>query len=314
MEEAVTFEIEKNREASRRKIQERRRAAEAQEQEEIHDVSGESDASIDSPDDLISAKHSGADGKPKRRRTTRAMISPRNHEKAKEIGLRAMIGINELTKKLYQNCTIQDTGTKELDDDKHRLTVNEVQEICLGPFNVVEASERNALLPELVHPSQTNRDRALAEIVATIPTEGRAEALSDRRKVKEAAKNFDNKIRYAGEGLWSLKGLKTKLHHHQVSTNGLYSPRTPLLMIPSGHGCCLDGQSNTTIYVCFTILTLVVSARARKVQKASTWRSSLRHHGIWEDHQRASEYIGWPNAGSNRDKNRNSSCRSESSS
>ncbi|KAJ5587530.1 uncharacterized protein N7459_003295 [Penicillium hispanicum] len=248
LEDTVQFEFEKIQELSRQKIRESRIIARTlkKNDEDNEDCGGQSSSreiGIDSSstsdileetlneglrslekDSAASIEHERSATKreaenaqaPKDKPQRGPKISARDHEKAKEIGLRRMIGVNRLTKKLYNKHMVDDGKQDVHHGKKHTLTEKEVQEICLGNSNIVASAQKNASTPELTYSTLKNRDKALAETVAHIPAKDRAEAMSDKRMITKAVKNFDHPPKFDGKGHWALKGFKANLYSYQA--------------------------------------------------------------------------------------------------
>jgi hypothetical protein len=96
-----------------------------------------------------------------------------------------------------------------------RLSEKELQSIFVHS-DIIESARINSELPAAPGFTSRNRQVALEEMVASIPTEDQAEARSDKFRINEAIKQFDYKPKSDEKGGWKVKGLKSSLYHHQV--------------------------------------------------------------------------------------------------
>jgi hypothetical protein len=56
----------------------------------------------------------------------------------------------------------------------------------------------------------------LQELIASIPSEDQAAAVSDKREILKAITKFGIRPRADGDGGWLFPGMNTSLFHHQV--------------------------------------------------------------------------------------------------
>lgn len=73
--------------------------------------------------------------------------------------------------------------------------------------------------------TKMDKNKALTELIASIPAEDQNDAKSDKKKILEATRKFTRSARSDGNGGWKIKGLKTSLYHYQVRhalRNGLF--------------------------------------------------------------------------------------------
>lgn len=82
--------------------------------------------------------------------------------------------------------------------------------------NVVANAQANSSLPAIPVMAGKDKQKALTELVASIPSADQAEAKSDKQLVLNASRKFTNRARADGEGGWKIKGLLTSLYHYQV--------------------------------------------------------------------------------------------------
>lgn len=152
-------------------------------------------------------------------------MKPSNKDKMKsmELGLRRMVGTNQLTTELYGIVPSLDqkkekAGQKKSRKKTTRLSERELESLW-KPTDIISSSEANAALPEIPTFKAMDKSKALTELIASIPAlspNDQAAAKSDRQRILEATRKFDHKPSSDGKGLWKVKGLNTSLLHHQV--------------------------------------------------------------------------------------------------
>jgi hypothetical protein len=160
-------------------------------------------------------KHSATAPKRKPSNRIRLKRSKREQERAKKIGLC----------KLFTPAKRRFDGTQasprfpEMERQSKtrttRLSEKELQSIFVHS-DIIESARINSELPAAPGFTSRNRQVALEEMVASIPTEDQAEARSDKFRINEAIKQFDYKPKSDEKGGWKVKGLKSSLYHHQV--------------------------------------------------------------------------------------------------
>lgn len=82
--------------------------------------------------------------------------------------------------------------------------------------DIITQGHANSSRPAIPTMTGKNKEKALTELVASIPTSDRVEAKSDRKLVLEATRKFTNLVRADGNGGWKIKGMQTSLYHYQV--------------------------------------------------------------------------------------------------
>ncbi|PWY79259.1 hypothetical protein BO70DRAFT_338462 [Aspergillus heteromorphus CBS 117.55] len=82
--------------------------------------------------------------------------------------------------------------------------------------SVVGDAHGSAALREIPHLVKFDKEKALTDIVASIPAADKKEARSDKRKVLEATRKFSYGVKSDGKLGWKIKGLKTSLYHFQL--------------------------------------------------------------------------------------------------
>ena len=88
----------------------------------------------------------------------------------------------------------------------------------LGRTNIVAAAQANASKPDMPTFSAKNKEKALKELIASIPSSDRANVTSDRNAIMEATKKFKGigAMRADGHGGWLLRGMASSLYNHQL--------------------------------------------------------------------------------------------------
>lgn len=82
--------------------------------------------------------------------------------------------------------------------------------------SLFEDAHTNSLLPEIPGFTSKNKTKALFELTASIPTKDQKAAVSDKQQVLKATRKFTKSATSDGKGGWKIRGLKTRLYHHQV--------------------------------------------------------------------------------------------------
>ncbi|GFF45695.1 DNA repair protein RAD5 [Aspergillus udagawae] len=82
--------------------------------------------------------------------------------------------------------------------------------------DVIADAQANAGLPAIPISNSKNKETALTELVASIPSADQQQAKSDKQAILDATTKFRNKARSDGKGGWRIKGMKTSLFHHQL--------------------------------------------------------------------------------------------------
>lgn len=88
--------------------------------------------------------------------------------------------------------------------------------LSLLSTNLVEEAQSNASLPAIPTFSKANKQKALAELIASIPNADHKETTSDKKDIIEASKRFQPSARTDGNNGWKIRGIKSSLYHYQV--------------------------------------------------------------------------------------------------
>lgn len=103
-------------------------------------------------------------------------------------------------------------GRKDKESEKPTFDLDN-----LLAFNVVETAHTNASLPAIPSFTEKDKEKALLQLIASIPAADQAQAKTDMQTILEATRKFIPSARSDGQGGWKIKGMKTSLYHYQVS-------------------------------------------------------------------------------------------------
>ena len=84
--------------------------------------------------------------------------------------------------------------------------------------DVVASAHASAMEPEGPRMTGKNKQKALAQLVASLPASDQAAAKSDRKLIEDASRQFTSSAKSDDLGGWKIKGLKTSLLHYQVGS------------------------------------------------------------------------------------------------
>ena len=82
--------------------------------------------------------------------------------------------------------------------------------------NAIANAKANASKPSIPSFSSKAREKALQELIASIPSADQEVALTDKGAILNAITKFNKKPRADGNGGWQFYGMSTSLFHHQV--------------------------------------------------------------------------------------------------
>lgn len=185
------------------------------EEECVNEVSDlEDPRATDKPDmEIVATKFAAA-----KRKDTRP--SKARMKQARNVALQALLSKNGAQDKWKSNQSQTESAKKVNKNVKGKsqnsptfLSDEEIRSIFEN--NTGYKSANQPLPPGFVS-TQKNKRKAFAERIASIPTEGKAEARADRALLDEATKTFNPSARPDGEGKWKIRGLKTSLMANQV--------------------------------------------------------------------------------------------------
>lgn len=94
--------------------------------------------------------------------------------------------------------------------------------------NVVGTAHESSLLPGIPAMAEKDKQKALTQLVATIPSEDQSKAKSDKQIILDSTRKFTNPARSDGQGGWKIKGMLTSLYHYQVWLFLFHAPETKL--------------------------------------------------------------------------------------
>lgn len=118
---------------------------------------------------------------------------------------------------------------------KRRSKANDVDFGSLFQTDIIADAHESSTKP--VHTfTKKNKDSALAELIASIPTADRKDAVPDKRLILEATRKFTRPAKSDGNGGWRIKGMETSLYNYQV--------RFPCLCSLRKTNCFIDPRSS----------------------------------------------------------------------
>lgn len=195
-------------------------------------------------------------------------LTPREKARAMEFGLRNMIGVNEIAERLYMTKTTrkQTENTENSPEDtqvKRRkvrtLTPEEVLRARkLVVYKILESARLNGYVLTKPLPKLGDKEKAVAEIVASLPFSDGSETLSKEKVMTKAIRLFDHKPRSNKKNEWNLSGLKSRLYRFQVL----------------GVSWMVRLRS-AWIFTYLANANILSTARAGKVADSSIWRSGV---------------------------------------
>lgn len=101
---------------------------------------------------------------------------------------------------------------------KAKSKANEVDLDSLFGSDIIKDGQSNAQSASVPTFTNGDKNKALSELIASIPTESQEEAKPDKQAVLDATKKFNLRVKSDKKGGWKHRDLKTSLYHHQVST------------------------------------------------------------------------------------------------
>jgi hypothetical protein len=93
---------------------------------------------------------------------------------------------------------------------------NEINLETLFGSDIIGDAQVNSTMGVIPTFTSGNKQKALTELIASIPTAGRDEGKPDKQAVIEATRKFARRVRSDKKGGWRLSGLKNSLYHHQL--------------------------------------------------------------------------------------------------
>ncbi|KIX92928.1 uncharacterized protein Z520_11404 [Fonsecaea multimorphosa CBS 102226] len=137
---------------------------------------------------------------------------------------------------------------------KQRPNLSNIQ--SLGRTNIVSAAQANASRPDMPTFTSSNKDQALKELIASIPSAERGTASSDRTAVLEATKKFKGRgaVRSDNHGGWRLRGMESSLYNHQLLGAAFMRERETGDAKPKGGLVCDEMGFGKTIQMIANIL------------------------------------------------------------
>ncbi|PYH97546.1 hypothetical protein BO71DRAFT_447895 [Aspergillus ellipticus CBS 707.79] len=179
-----------------------------------------------------------------RRKNKTNKVSSNETRRSMDFGLRVLLGHETkkgLSKKSRKRklgasggAEYQGPGDKSKGD---QMSAKEYIEFLLSS-TVISDAHNSASLQEIPLLKGYDKQKALTELVASIPAEGLETARSDKKKVLEATRMFSRRVRSDGKLGWKLKGLKTSLFHFQLLGAAFMRRRETVTQPPFGGLFC----------------------------------------------------------------------------
>lgn len=233
-EERVLFAKQEMEEKSRQEAMRARKIFKSAQRE--HDQDTFSDCSAENGDDsapitIEQPKTSTTGARSKRNPSSKKPkgihLSEKQRKIAMEVGLREMIGVNDLTKKLYPQKKVRSedrdgafSTSKKNTSRKKTTTMSEkdLMSITGSSSDMIASAQQSASMPAIPTSTLKDKEKALSEtvrMIAGIPTADLEKARSDKQNILAATRQFPRGVKADG-GKWAAPGLKTSLHHYQV--------------------------------------------------------------------------------------------------
>lgn len=159
-------------------------------------------------------------------------ISTREMTRSKEVGLRKLIGHNELTALFYQLIEDgEDISSVPTAKKKPRNAIKESPlqrlEDLLSVGSAIQAAQKNKHETAIPTSESLNKEIALKEITTRIieenPKFDSREVRKDARNLLEASRMFQHPPKMDGVRGWIMRGMKRNLLNHQVTRTCLLS-------------------------------------------------------------------------------------------
>ncbi|OAP57197.1 hypothetical protein AYL99_07935 [Fonsecaea erecta] len=153
--------------------------------------------------------------------------------------------------------TNKDGGTSKLAQKRGRkqrpCNLSNIQ--SLGQTNIVDAAQANASrdMPTF---TSSNKNKALQELLASIPSSERGAATSDRQAILAATMKFKGhgSVRSDNHGGWKLRGMESSLYNHQLLGAAFMRDRETGDSKPKGGMVCDEMGFGKTIQMIANIL------------------------------------------------------------
>ncbi|KAK1140042.1 hypothetical protein N8T08_010951 [Aspergillus melleus] len=97
--------------------------------------------------------------------------------------------------------------------------------MSLFQSNLIQDAQANALLPAIPRFNKTDKQKALTELIASIPNADQKETNSDKKEILEASKKFNPSAKSDGNNGWKIRGIKSSLYHYQLLGTGFMRAR-----------------------------------------------------------------------------------------
>ncbi|EHY55056.1 hypothetical protein HRR83_005690 [Exophiala dermatitidis] len=126
----------------------------------------------------------------------------------------------------------------------------------LGRSNVVSDAQANVFKPDMPTFTARDKNKALSQLIASIPSADRASSGGDRKAIIAATKKFNGigAVRADGQGGWRHKDMESSLYHHQLLGVAFMRDREKSDTKPKGGMLCDEMGFGKTIQMIANIL------------------------------------------------------------
>lgn len=184
------------------------------------------------PDNLANANDGSAttpmgrwSGLP-RSRSHGQKMTVKERDRAMEVGLRNMIGVNKIAEKIYLQRSPMEQAQKAPNNawgksKVRKLTPGEISKaLSVSENTVLDEAKKNGYVPFKPLRKLEEREKALTEIVASLPFVDATETHPTKKIITNAIRMFDHKPRSNQKNEWKMSGLESNLFQHQVQGVG----------------------------------------------------------------------------------------------
>jgi hypothetical protein len=195
----------------------RKKARENSRVSEVVNLSNQLDASVKAQEDneLFVAQEPAQGPAPKRVRRT-PVLTNREIRQSINIGLYKTAGLSSVAPK--SNSTARFAAYKAPPSRAKGKAKSKANEVDISTFfssDIIRDGQVNAQSDPPPIFTQGDKNKALTELIASIPTASQDEAKPDKQAVLDAIKKFDKRVQSDKKGGWKHPSLKTSLYNHQ---------------------------------------------------------------------------------------------------
>ncbi|KAE8376890.1 SNF2 family N-terminal domain-containing protein [Aspergillus bertholletiae] len=171
-----------------------------------------------------------------KRKKRQNKISAKEKRRSIQFGLDVMLGILDKKSNKKRKATGSGPPGTTKRSKKNKVTGFTLENLMAS--NIIEDAQTSSALPVAPGFTEKNKEKALLQLVAAVPTKEQEQAKDDRKKILEATKKFTNSVRSDGKGGWRVKGMKTSLYNYQILGAGFMRDRENSSELPYGGLLC----------------------------------------------------------------------------